>query len=72
VGKFYNMTKRNVIRNSTDMDNRGADLYNALVSGDLPTASFDIARLIYLYFLQTLTDPRAASDAFSGPNLLLG
>lgn len=66
------MVKRNVVRNYTDMDDRGADLYNALVSGDLPTASFDIARLFYLYFLQTLTDPRAPSQNyfFNGPSVL--
>ncbi|TNV83971.1 hypothetical protein FGO68_gene3100 [Halteria grandinella] len=55
VWAFYNMTKNNTIRNATDIDERGASLYRSLSIIDLPQASFDFFRLVFLFFLQTLT-----------------
>jgi hypothetical protein len=58
---FYNMTKNNTIRNATDIDERGASLYKSLSIIDLPQASFDFFRLIFLFFLQTLTSSTRAA-----------
>jgi hypothetical protein len=55
VRGIYRMIKANVIRNSTDIDDRGSSLYDAYTSKDYPQTSFDVFRLGYLYFLQTLT-----------------
>ncbi len=49
------MIKANVIRNYTDIDDRGSSLYDAIGMKDYPAMSFDFFRLIYLYLLQTLT-----------------
>jgi hypothetical protein len=49
------MVKANVIRNYTDIDDRGSSLYDAISIKDFPEMSFDFFRLVYLYVLQTLT-----------------
>lgn len=49
------MIKANVIRNYTDIDDRGSSLYDAIGIKDFPQMSFDFFRLIYLYVMQTLT-----------------
>lgn len=49
------MIKANVIRNYTDIDARSSSLYDSIMYVDLPQASFDFTRLIYLFLLQTLT-----------------
>lgn len=49
------MTKKNIVRNYTNIDERGSSLYDSITTLDLPQASFDFFRLVYLFLLQTLT-----------------
>lgn len=51
----YAMIKDNVVRNYTDLDDRGSSLYDALKANDYPQISFDSSRINFLIFFQSLT-----------------
>ena len=45
------MIKAKVIRNYTEIDDRGSSLYDSITIKDFPQMSFDFFRIIYLYIL---------------------
>ena len=53
IYSFYSMLKINVDQNYTDMDDKSTDLLYSIAVSDWESISFDSARLIYLFFLQT-------------------
>jgi hypothetical protein len=46
----YTMIKKNVVRNYTDIDDRGSSLYDSWFAKNYPQISFDYSRIIYLIF----------------------
>ena len=48
---IFNMFKRNIVQNATDIDNRSWSAYNTAANGDWDDFVFDTSRLFYLFFL---------------------